>query len=91
MVHPAGLEPATIRLEGGCSIQLSYRRKIVKQLNDKANCWSESKDSNLGPPGPKPGALPDCATLRIHQQPFSQRTIAGVCSILCRSRKLVNT
>jgi hypothetical protein len=27
--------------------------------------WSEYKDSNLGPPGPKPGALPDCATLRI--------------------------
>jgi hypothetical protein len=24
MAHPAGLEPATIRLEGGCSIQLSY-------------------------------------------------------------------
>ena len=27
--------------------------------------WSEYKDSNLGPPGPKPGALPDCATLRL--------------------------
>lgn len=26
--HPAGLEPATIRLEGGCSIQLSYGRFI---------------------------------------------------------------
>jgi hypothetical protein len=26
MVRPAGLEPATIRLEGGCSIQLSYGR-----------------------------------------------------------------
>ncbi len=24
MVTPAGFEPATIRLEGGCSIQLSY-------------------------------------------------------------------
>ena len=33
MAHPAGLEPATIRLEGGCSIQLSYGRiKNVKQL-----------------------------------------------------------
>ena len=27
--------------------------------------WSEYKDSNLGPSGPKPDALPDCATLRI--------------------------
>ena len=26
--------------------------------------WSEYKDSNLGPPGPKPGALPSCAILR---------------------------
>ncbi len=24
LAAPAGLEPATIRLEGGCSIQLSY-------------------------------------------------------------------
>ena len=23
-VHPVGVEPTTIRLEGGCSIQLSY-------------------------------------------------------------------
>ena len=26
--------------------------------------WSERKDSNLRPSGPKPDALPDCATLR---------------------------
>ena len=30
MVRPAGLEPATIRLEGGCSIQLSYGRMLEK-------------------------------------------------------------
>src|SRR5690554_5382267 len=29
MARPAGLEPATIRLEGGCSIQLSYGRLTV--------------------------------------------------------------
>jgi hypothetical protein len=34
---------------------------MLKTLN---KLWSEYKDSNLGPPGPKPGALPDCATLR---------------------------
>ena len=28
MARPAGLEPATIRLEGGCSIQLSYGRPL---------------------------------------------------------------
>ena len=34
MAHPAGFEPATIRLEGGCSIQLSYGRPdlIVKRI-----------------------------------------------------------
>src|SRR5690606_2220099 len=29
-----------------------------------SSCWSEYKDSNLGPSGPKPDALPGCATLR---------------------------
>ena len=26
--------------------------------------WSEQQDSNLRPPGPKPGALPNCAMPR---------------------------
>jgi hypothetical protein len=82
MVRLTGFEPVAIRLEGGCSIQLSYRR-IIENRSVKTNIlkhtaqrqlpkqhstiWSECKDSNLGPPGPKPGALPDCATLRIKQ------------------------
>ena len=32
MVRPAGLEPATTRLEGGCSIQLSYGRVLELSL-----------------------------------------------------------
>lgn len=32
MAHPAGLEPATIRLEGGCSIQLSYGRFCLHSI-----------------------------------------------------------
>lgn len=32
------------------------------------------QDSNLGPPGPKPGALPDCATPRnMCSERFSRR------------------
>ncbi len=31
MVRLAGFEPAAIRLEGGCSIQLSYRRIIINR------------------------------------------------------------
>ncbi|MDB5764194.1 MAG: hypothetical protein JWQ21_3189 [Herminiimonas sp.] len=66
----------TYGLEGRCSIQLSYGQQIEMRLGNNTRKienglsmtarlnWSEYKDSNLGPPGPKPGALPDCATLR---------------------------
>jgi hypothetical protein len=36
MARPAGLEPATIRLEGGCSIQLSYGRLSICRCRFKA-------------------------------------------------------
>ena len=49
MVRLERFELPTHGLEGRCSIQLSYRR--IK--------WSEQQDSNLRPPGPKPGALPN--------------------------------
>ena len=51
----AGLEPATLGLEGRCSIQLSYKRIVV----------SGRRDSNPRHPAPKAGALPDCATPRF--------------------------
>ena len=31
MARPAGLEPATLGLEGRCSIQMSYGRMLVKR------------------------------------------------------------
>ena len=37
-----------------------------------AETWSGRKDSNLRPPGPKPGALPGCAT------PRNNRVIVGL-------------
>ena len=55
MVRPAGLEPATLGLEGRCSIQMSYGRLI----------WSGWRDSNSRHPAPKADALPDCATPRL--------------------------
>ena len=35
---PAGFEPATIRLEGGCSIQLSYGAVACAIAAGKAAC-----------------------------------------------------
>src|SRR6267378_1314781 len=55
-VRPGGFEPPTNSLEGCCSIHLSYGRGITPK--------SGRRDSNPRPPGPKPGALPDCATPR---------------------------
>ena len=53
MARPKGLEPLTPALEGRCSIQLSYERT-----------WSGWQDLNPRPSGPKPDALPNCATPR---------------------------
>ena len=68
MVRPAGLEPATHGLESRCSIQLSYERaaslcSLHILLSRK---WSVRQDSNLRPLGPKPSALPSCATHRLN-------------------------
>ena len=53
MVGKVGLKPTTY---AGKSVTLS--------LSYFPMSWSEYKDSNLGPSGPKPDALPGCATLR---------------------------
>ena len=45
-----GFEPSTACLEGRCSIQLSY----ATFLDFFVSGW---QDSNLRPPGPKPGAI----------------------------------
>ena len=64
-----GFEPSTACLEGRCSIQLSYAtavvtfdrllRRQVALLDELRNPKNLSgwQDSNLRPPGPKPGAM----------------------------------
>lgn len=46
MVRPAGLEPATARLEGGCSIQLSYGRPVAEATSGVGQCVQLSLRSN---------------------------------------------
>ena len=44
------------------------------------DCWSEYKDSNLGPSAPKADALSGCAILRvnIYMQTYSTQTGTGL-------------
>ena len=51
-------------LEGRCSIHLSYGRRIRQ---------SGRSDLNRGPPAPKAGALPNCATPRREQEILTDR------------------
>ena len=74
VASPEGLEPPTSDLEGRCSIQLSYGLKGCAGIASvwpsglREEGWSGRWDSNSRPPGPKPGALPGCATPRNKQR-----------------------
>ena len=59
LVGMARFELATPSSRTRCAARLRY----IPNIN-RNKLWSEWRDSNSRPPGPKPGALPDCATLR---------------------------
>ena len=58
-----------IRINGGAkgdrTPDLLRARQALSQLSYGPIKWSGRQDLNLRPPGPKPGALPSCATSRI--------------------------
>ena len=51
----AGFEPATIGLEGRCSIQLSYTPNAVRLNSER---WGDRRVLNPLPPESQSGALP---------------------------------
>ena len=57
MARPTGIEPVTARLEGGCSIRLSYGRINFFGLCFLSGIWSGRWDSNSRPSAPKADAL----------------------------------
>ena len=78
MARLTGFEPVTIRLEGGCSIQLSYKR-----FTDANIICLEELVGAVGfeptTPDPKPGALPGCAMLRFISAFVSNISFGTVC------------
>lgn len=63
MVNPVGIKPARGHVQGG--------RSPVRATGPRQSwrSWSGRRDSNPRPPGPKPGALPGCATTREMEPP----------------------
>jgi len=69
--HPDHMKDAPMRFLGAAASQFRWSYRWSKSRPLENNCeirresWSEQQDSNLRPPRPKRGALPDCAMLRI--------------------------
>ncbi len=75
MARPAGLEPATTRLEGGCSIQLSYGRLSIC-INDADPSLGCSRTNRFAVPShPADAVLDKRANLTEALQPKSTTNI----------------
>ena len=92
MARLTGFEPVTIRLEGGCSIQLSYRR-----VNHDTYTMHRCLEELVGAVGFEPTTLwsqTRCAT-RLRHTPIHlslpYRTSCGTVCILGVTLKNVNT
>src|SRR5258708_2166068 len=55
LARPAGFEPATYRLEGGCSNPLSYGRPIAG-YHSKTRPLAKARGGGRGPPSMRPAA-----------------------------------
>ena len=81
-----GIEPPNAGIKIRCLT--AWRRPNGTQGGTKN--WSEREDSNLRPPAPEAGALPDCATLRLTFGGLYRQKIPatqGTCGERFRARK----
>jgi hypothetical protein len=68
------------------SVTPTYRKPfdmIVKRAQFEE--WSGREDSNLRPPGPEPGALPDCATPRTPRKITEAGAQHGRRAFICQA------
>ena len=75
MAHPAGLEPATTRLEGGCSIQLSYGRLSICIIDADPSLGCSRTNRFAVPSHPTDAVLDKRANLTEAFQPKSTAII----------------
>ena len=66
-MRPSGFEPLTYRLEGGCSIQLSYGRVENTNFFTETPCWIPKKASS------NPGGM-----LRVYRLTVCWKTPPGI-------------
>ena len=82
-VIAAGFEPATVCLEGRCSIQLSYATKIVGVAGFEPR-----------PPAPKAGAMTGYATPRegdlIHNELYKSLGETGIRTLATVTRRQIS-
>ena len=62
---PKKIKKENIAVKWGSNAEITTHRNRIGALKTRAPFpWSRRQDSNLRPPAPKAGALPNCATPR---------------------------
>jgi hypothetical protein len=80
MVRLTGFEPVTIRLEGGCSIRLSYRR-MSNDINTTELCLEELVGA-VGFEPTTPWSQTRCAT-KLRHAPIHLSFRTTHCAVRC--------
>ena len=81
MVRLTGFEPVTIRLEGGCSILLSYRR-MTYDIETSLNLCLEELVGAVGFEPTTPWSQTRCAT-KLRHAPIHLSLYCSSCGTVC--------